>query len=79
MGAKETEIAGKPALDVTTVKLTKRRFPLFLQCFNEVAGRSGKNRRHTDRNGNPIYVVTDDFETARTQSMRVLRNQKANQ
>ncbi len=59
MGATETEIGGKPALDIRTVKPTRKRWAQFLQAFLEVAGRSGGVRRHVDRNGCPVFVVRD--------------------
>jgi hypothetical protein len=61
LGARITQIATKHALDLRPIRITsKRKLALFCQAFNEVAGRSGTNRRHQDRTGCPIYVVTDD-------------------
>ncbi len=61
LGARLTEIAGKPALDMSPIRVTSRnKLRLLVGACLEVAGRSGCNRRHMDRTGAPVYVVTDD-------------------
>jgi len=61
LGARLTEIAGKPALDMSPIRVTSRnKLRLLVGACVEVAGRSGCNRRHMDRAGAPVYVVTDD-------------------
>lgn len=63
LGARKTEIGGKAALDMSDVRIrSAKNLRLFCRALVEVAGRSGKNRRHTDRYGSPIYVVTDDLD-----------------
>ncbi len=60
LGATETELGGKAALDLRTVRWrSRKRFGVFLQAFLEVAGRSGAVRRHMDRTGCPVFVVCD--------------------
>lgn len=67
LGARRTEIGGMQALDVSTIRVTsQRKMSLFAQAFNEVAGRSGANRRHVNRLGSPVYVVTEDFDIVRS-------------
>jgi hypothetical protein len=61
LGAERTELGGKPALDLSHAKprdLAQRSD--LIGAVVEVAGRSGCNRRHVDRRGNAVYVVTDD-------------------
>jgi hypothetical protein len=65
LGARHTKIVDKHALDLTPIRITNRnKLRLFCQAVIDVAGRSGANRRHQDRAGCPIYVVTDDTEAA---------------
>lgn len=60
LGAVPTEIGGKRALDLRPIRVTSGiRLGRLLQAFNEVVGRSGANRRHLDRRGVPVFVVTD--------------------
>ena len=67
LGAKETAIGGKHALDLSPIRLTsKNKLGLFVQSVIDVVGRSGANRRHVDRRGCPIYVVTDFYTVGQT-------------
>ncbi len=62
LGARETMIAGKHALDLSPIRLTSRnKLGLYTQAVIDVVGRSNANRRHVDRRGLPIYVVTDFY------------------
>ena len=62
LGAKETMIGGKHALDLSPIRVTnKNKLGLFIQAVVGVVGRSNANRRHVDRRGCPIYVVTDFY------------------
>jgi hypothetical protein len=62
LGAIETQIGGKHALDLSPIRLTTGpQIALFCQAFNEVVGRSNANRRHVDGRGCPTYVVTDFY------------------
>jgi hypothetical protein len=62
LGARETMLAGKHALDLSPIRLTsKNKLCLFVQAVLDVVGRSNANRRHVDRRGCPIYVVTDFY------------------
>lgn len=66
LGARLTELAGKPTLDLRPIRVTsEKKLRLFLQASLGVAGRSGCNRRHVDRAGVPVYVVTDDSDAPR--------------
>jgi hypothetical protein len=59
LGARETQIGGRRALDLSPIRVTSRKkLGLFCQALVEVVGRGGGNRRHTDRHGCPVYVVT---------------------
>jgi hypothetical protein len=69
LGATPTEIGGKPALDVRTVRLRSAEAVAdFADALIEVAGRSGAVRRHVDRQNRPVFVVTDD-EAARPSTL----------
>lgn len=62
LGARETKIVDKHALDLSPIRLTtKNKLGLFVQAVLDVVGRSNANRRHVDRRGCPIYVVTDYY------------------
>ena len=62
LGARELTIGGKHALDLSTIRVTsKNKICLFLQAALAVVGRSNANRRHVDRRGCPIFVVTDFY------------------
>jgi len=66
LGAKETMIVSKHALDLSPIRLTsKNKLGLFVQAVIAVVGRSGANRRHVDRRGCPVYVVTDYYTVGR--------------
>ena len=61
LGARRTEIAGKAAIDLRPIRATsEKKLRLLVQAIVDVAGRSGCNRRHVDRSGIPVYVVTGD-------------------
>lgn len=67
LGARETMLAGKHALDLSPIRLTsKNKLGLFVQAVIDVVGRSNANRRHVDRRGLPIYVVTDFYTVGQT-------------
>jgi hypothetical protein len=71
LGAKETTIGGKKALSLESIRVTSRnKLGLFVQSVIDVVGRSGANRRHVDRRGLPIYVVTDYYTVGRTDRER---------
>ena len=66
LGARETMIGGKHALDLSPIRVTsKNKLGLFIQAVVGVVGRSNANRRHVDRRGCPIYVVTDFYTVNR--------------
>lgn len=66
LGARETTIGGKHALDLSPIRITsKNKLGLFVQAVVDVVGRSGANRRHVDRRGCPVYVVTDYYTVDR--------------
>lgn len=61
LGAREIELGGKCALDLSPVRVRSARANRqYLIAVVEVVGRSGANRRHVDRFGAPVFVVTDD-------------------
>ena len=62
LGAKEITLGGKKALSLKPIRITsKDKLGLFVQAVLDVVGRSNANRRHVDRRGCPIYVVTDFY------------------
>lgn len=62
LGAKEITLGGKHALALRPIRVTSgKRLAMFCQAFDGVAGRSGANRRHIDRRGCPVFVVTDYY------------------
>lgn len=62
LGAKEIQIFDKHALDLSTIRATtKNKLCLLVQATLDVVGHSGANRRHVDRRGCPVYVVTDYY------------------
>ena len=66
LGARETMIGGKHALDLSPIRVTnKNKLGLFIQAVVGVVGRSNANRRHVDRRGCPIYIVTDFYTVSR--------------
>lgn len=67
LGARETTLGGKQALDLSPIRLTnKNKLCLYTQAVLAVVGRSNANRRHVDRRGCPIYVVTDFYTIGST-------------
>jgi hypothetical protein len=71
LGARELELGGKHALDLSPIRVTSRnKLGLFVQAVLNVAGRSGANRRHVDRRGCPVYVVTDYYTIGQTRPDR---------
>ncbi|HSX22568.1 MAG TPA: hypothetical protein VLE97_07330 [Gaiellaceae bacterium] len=67
LGAKEITLGGKKALSLEPIRITSRnKLCLFVQAVLDVVGRSNANRRHVDRRGCPIYVVTDFYTLDRT-------------
>jgi hypothetical protein len=61
LGAEELEMGGKPALDLRPCKArTANSRSDLIGAIIEVEGRSGAVRRHVDRRGNAVFVVTDD-------------------
>ena len=74
LGAKEIMIFDKHALDLSSIRITSKRVMIKLPgAIVGVAGIGSKssNRRHVDRIGNPIYIVTDDSESAMEISKKV--------
>ena len=62
LGAREVMLGRKHALDLRPIRITNaRKLGLFCQAVVEVVGRSNANRRHVDRRGCPVYVVTDFY------------------
>jgi len=71
LGAKEITLGGKKALSLEPIRITsKNKLGLFVQAVLDVVGRSNANRRHVDRRGLPIYVVTDYYTVGRTDRER---------
>jgi hypothetical protein len=65
-GARPTELAGKPTLDLRPIGATsEKKVRLLVQAAWGSARRSGCNWRHVDRAGVPVYVVTDDPDPPR--------------
>ena len=66
LGAKEITLGGKKALSLEPIRITsKDKLGLFVQAVLDVVGKSNANRRHVDRRGCPIYVVTDFYTVGR--------------
>lgn len=60
MGARKIKLGGKHALDLRPIRITnEKKLRMFCQALCEVVGRSNANRRHVDRSGCPVFVVTD--------------------
>jgi hypothetical protein len=60
LGAKVSPLA-KPMLSIVPIRITsERKLRIFASALVEVVGRSGVNRRHMDRSGCLVYIVTDD-------------------
>jgi hypothetical protein len=71
LGAKECDLGGKHALDLTPIRATtKNKLCLLVQAVLDVVGRSGANRRHVDRRGCPVFVVTDFYTVGQNDSNR---------
>lgn len=65
LGAVESELSGQRWLDIRPIRIrSARTMSRFAWAFNEVAGRSGAVRRHVDRTGSPVFLVTDGPEPA---------------
>jgi hypothetical protein len=66
LGARELTLGGKHALDLRPIRATSEKtLRLLVQGVLQVVGNSGANRRHVDRAGIPIYVVTDYYTVDR--------------
>jgi hypothetical protein len=77
LGAREFILGGKQALDLSPIRATsKDKLCLLVQAVVAVVGRSGANRRHLDRRGCPIYVVTD-FYTLNAATAEQIREDEA--
>jgi hypothetical protein len=62
LGAREFMLGGKHALDLKPIRVTsERKLRLLVQAVLGVVGNSKANRRHVDRSGCPVYVVTDFY------------------
>jgi hypothetical protein len=62
LGARAITLGGKHALDLKPIRITSGdKLGLLCQALIDVVGRSGANRRHVDRRGCPVYVVTDFY------------------
>lgn len=71
LGAKEIKLFGKHALDLSPIRLTsKKKLAQFCWALIDVVGRGGANRRHVDRYGRPVYVVTDFYTIGSTDRER---------
>lgn len=66
LGARELTLGGKHALDLKPIRATsERKLRLLVQAVLAVVGKSNANRRHVDRSGCPVYVVTDYYTVDR--------------
>jgi len=66
LGAREFMLGGKHALDLKPIRATsEKKLRLLVQAVLQVVGRSNANRRHVDRSGCPVYVVTDFYTVDR--------------
>ena len=66
LGAREFMLGGKHALDLKPIRATsEKKLCLLVQAVIQVVGRSNANRRHVDRRGSPVYVVTDYYTVDR--------------
>lgn len=68
LGAKSISLGGKAALDMSTIRITSkktmRKLPGAIVGVAALNSKTSTNRRHVDRYGYPVFIVTDDFETA---------------
>lgn len=61
LGARVEKLPTGPTLDIRPIRITsERKLRIFASALIDVAGRSGANRRHMDRAGCLVFVVTDD-------------------
>jgi hypothetical protein len=66
LGAREFMLGGKHALDLKPIRVTsEKKLRLLVQGVLAVVGNSNANRRHVDRAGCPVYVVTDFYTVGR--------------
>lgn len=66
LGARELMLGGKHALDLKPIRATsEKKLCLLVQAVLQVVGNSNANRRHVDRRGCPVYVVTDFYTVDR--------------
>lgn len=66
LGAREFMLGGKHALDLKPIRATsEKKLRLLVQAVLQVVGRSNANRRHVDRSGCPVFVVTDYYTVGR--------------
>jgi hypothetical protein len=71
LGAQECELGGKHALNLSPIRIMRKdKLRLFVQAVLAVVGRSGANRRHVDRSGCPVYIVTDFYTVDNTDRKR---------
>jgi len=74
LGARAYLDLSPPRLDVTPIRVTSaKKMRQFASALVEVVGRSGANRRHIDRTGAIVYVVTDDTKGAAAVTERARR------
>lgn len=77
LGAREIMIFGKHALDLSPIRLTsKDKLGMFVGAVIDVVGNSNGNRRHVDRRGLPIYVVTDFYTLSTAEAAKSARTRK---
>jgi hypothetical protein len=78
LGAREFMLGGKHALDLKPIRATsEKKLRLLVQAVVQVVGNSKANRRHFDRSGCPVYVVTDFYTVGSTASDRHHPERKA--
>lgn len=73
-GAKQITLGGKPALDLRTGRpgRSANERSDYIGAILDVAGRSGDVRRHVDRRGNAVFVVTDALPPMLARALRRL-------
>ena len=75
LGAREIMIFGKHALDLSPIRLTsKNKLGMFVSAVVAVVGNSNANRRHVDRRGLPIYVVTDFYTLSTAEAAKAAQS-----
>ena len=78
LGAREFMLGGKHALDLKPIRATsEKKLRLLVQAVLQVVGNSKANRRHVDRSGCPVYVVTDFYTVGSTDQDRHEPERKA--